>query len=211
MKFLNPETPDDGGHKRNERHYWQALATEMNILNFEFWIWIWIWILNPETTWWWWTQKKWKTLLTGVSYWDEYFWNVLPHSSSWGNQRSNVTAVHLQCVFQYFSSCWTFRPIILHLVSIFLSPPILWLWDWRLSSPGFEGESHFGLRWFTPTNEVSNIASKKRDKPTRGKQMSDFIQSMLYMSHEASLTIGVGLCQVDPIRICQKSYSRWLP
>ena len=31
MKFLNPETPDDGGHKRNERHYWQALATEMNI------------------------------------------------------------------------------------------------------------------------------------------------------------------------------------
>ena len=121
------------------------------------------WILK---LWWWWRQKKWRALLTGVSYWDEYFWNMLPHSSSWGNQRSNVTSVHLQCVFQYFSLCWTFRPI-LHLVSIFLFPRILWLWAWRLSSPGFEGESHFGLRWFTPTNEVSNIANKKRDKPRR--------------------------------------------
>ena len=34
-------------------------------------------------------------------------------------------------------------------------------------------------------------------------QMSDFIQSMLNMSHEAIVTIGVGLCQVNPIRICQ--------
>ena len=55
-----------------------------------------LWILK---IWWCWAQKKWTTLLTGVSYWDEYFWNMLPHSSSWGNQRSNVTSVHLQCIF----------------------------------------------------------------------------------------------------------------
>ena len=119
-------------------------------------------------------QKKWTTLLTGVSYWDEYFWNMLPHSSSWGNQRSTVTSAHLQCVLQYFSLCWAFLPILC--LTIFLFPPILWAW--QLSSPGFEGESHFGLRWFTPTNEVSNITNKKERQGLSDKLMEKLCRSL---------------------------------
>ena len=133
-----------------------------------------IWSFLILKLWWWWTQKKWKTLLTGVSYWDEYFWNMLPHSSSWGNQRSTVTSVYLQCVLQYFSLCWAFLPILY--LTMFLFPPILWAW--QLSSPGFEGESHFGLRWFTPTNEVSNITNKKERQGLSDKLMEKLCRSL---------------------------------
>ena len=159
------------------------------------------WILK---LWWWWRQKKWRVLLTGVSYWDEYFWNMLPHSSSWGNKRSSVASAMFFLVF--FIVLGISAHPLLDFLLISAHPMSLTTIFSRL-----RGRIPLWPQMVHP-NQWSEQHREQKERQARETtvQMSDFIQSMLYMSHEASVTIGVGLCQVNPIRICQKSYSWWL-
>ena len=142
--------------KRNERHYWQALATEMNISETCF------LTLRPGAT---------RGHLSPHAMCSPVFFIVLGISAHPLLDYLLVSA-HPMSLTTIFSRLRGGIP----------------LWP-QMVHPDQWSEQH--------------REQKERQAQEKTVQMSDFIQSMLNMSHEASVTIGVGLCQVNPIRICQ--------
>ena len=128
------------------------------------------WILK---LWWWWRQKKWRALLTGVSYWDEYIWNMLPHSSSWGNQRSSIASAMFFLVF--FIVLGISAHPLLDYVLISAHPMSLTTIFSRL-----RGGIPLWAKMVHPDQwSEQHREQKERQAQEKTVQMSDFIQPML--------------------------------